>query len=179
MSELKAEPNGNPYEGLRNVLELILPQIVDYYMDHVVEPTCGCHQCRRDILACALSALRPVYYGSLTAAQLADPRIQLRTISIESIDQQVRRAIAFVGEAPHHGRRPVSDAPIETATPHELSKRIVERLLERPMIEQMYGVPVPMCLSCNEVGRRAESTFCDRCGQSLVQGLPSTSLRLR
>jgi hypothetical protein len=169
----------NPYEGLRNVLELIMPQLVDHYLDHVVESDCACVQCRRDILACTLSSLRPVYYGSLTPAQLADPKIQLRTISIESIDQQLRRAIAFVGEAPHHARRTENGAPIETATPQELSKRIVERLMERPLLEQLYGVPVPMCLTCHEVGRLAESHFCDKCGQPLVQGLPSTSLRLR
>jgi hypothetical protein len=53
----------------------------------------------------------------------------------------------------------------------------VDRLLERPLLEQLYGVPVPMCVRCNEIGRRNVSQFCDRCGSELIEGLPSTSLR--
>lgn len=165
----------DPYSGLRNVFEFILPAVLDHYLDHVVEVSCACAQCRRDMLACALSSLRPVYYGSLSPAELVDPQIQLRTISIEAVDQQVRRAIALVAEAPHHNRQ--GGPPVETASAQALSQRIVDRLLERPLLEQLYGVPVPMCLTCNEVGRRSESCYCDKCGAKLVQGLPAISLR--
>ena len=169
----------SPYFGMRNLLELILPQTVDHYLENVTRPACDCRQCRRDILACALASLKPIYYGSVTPERLEDLRIQLRTVSFEEIDQQIRRAIAFVGEVPHHNRDARPRVPIETARPEEVQERVVEQLAQRPLLEQLYGVPVPLCLACNEVGRRSESHYCDKCGQKLVMGLPSTSVRVR
>lgn len=168
-----------PYLGLRNLLELIIPQVAEYYMQHVMELNCHCPQCRRDVVACALTSLPPMYYGSLWARDLEDLKIQWRTLSLEAVDQQVRRAITFINEVAHHDRKgppPTLDG-VEAATPEQLARRIVDRLIERPLLEQLYGVPVPMCVRCNEIGRRTASKFCDRCGGELIDGLPSTSLR--
>ena len=173
------EADHTPYLGLRNLLELILPQVIEHYIEKVVELECHCPQCRRDVLACALTALPPMYYGSLWASDLEDLRIQWRTLSIENVDQQVRRAVTFINEVAHHDRKeppPTLDG-VEAATPEELAGRIAARLLQRPLLEQLYGVPVPMCVRCNEIGRRTLSKFCDRCGDELIDGLPSTSLR--
>ena len=169
----------SPYEGLRNLLELIIPQVVEYYIKHVMELRCHCPQCRRDVVACSMTNLAPMYYGSLWARDLEDLRIQWRTLSIENVDQQVRRAITFINEVAHHDRKgpPPTVEGVEAATPVQLANRIVERLVQRPLLEQLYGVPVPMCVRCNEIGRRSVSKFCDRCGSELIEGLPSTSLR--
>lgn len=175
----KEDIDTSPYLGLRNLLELILPQVVEYYINNVMELKCHCPQCRRDVLACALTALPPMYYGSLWANDLEDLRIQWRTLSIENVDQQVRRAITFINEVAHHDRKgpPPTLEGVEAAKPEELAGRIVDRLLQRPLLEQLYGVPVAMCVRCNEIGRRNLSKFCDRCGSELIEGLPSTSLR--
>lgn len=176
------QPTGrepNPYAGLVNLLELLMPRLVDHYVEHVAQLACQCAQCRRDVLSLALSSLPAMYYGSIWSADLVNLEIAWRTLSIEAIDQQVRRAIALVNEVQHHGRSAGTAAPsgVETATPLELAEKIIARLQERPLLQQLYGVPVPMCIACNEVARRTVSKFCDRCGSELVPGLPSTSLR--
>jgi predicted amidophosphoribosyltransferase len=167
----------SPYVGLNNLLELVVPPILEHYAAHVTPLGCDCAKCRRDIASFVLCALPPLYYGSLTEEALDAPKIQWRTVSADKIDQAIRRAIAIVGERPHHHRGAQAPGTIETVTPAEVARRIVDMLLQRPLFEQLYGVPIPICIPCNEVGRRAESRFCDRCGGPLVEGLPSVSLR--
>ena len=85
---MSTEIDKSAYLGLRNLLELILPQIVEHYIHHVMELKCHCPQCKRDVLACALTALPPMYYGSLWASDLEDLRIQWRTLSIENVPSE-------------------------------------------------------------------------------------------
>jgi hypothetical protein len=162
------------YEGLFNLLELVVPAVVEHYVSNVATLGCDCGQCRRDVAAAALAMLSPLYYGSLTEATPVPP-IRLDTVFFEAIDQKVRRAIAMVNQRPHHDRKGFP-ADVEVMTPPQLAERIVEGITSRPLLEQLYGVPVLMCVGCNEVGRRQESRFCDRCGSPLLEGLPSTSL---
>ena len=178
--ELRSGQEPSPYAGLVNLLELILPQVVEHYVTQVTELACHCEQCRRDVLCLALSSLPAAYYGSIWASDVDDLQIAWRSLSLDAVDQQVRRAIALINEVQHHGRGMGPPAPIpgvETATPQQLADKIIARLLERPLLERVYGVPVPMCVSCNEVARRNVSKFCDRCGAELVTGLPATNLR--
>lgn len=177
MPPIGREPS--PYAGLVNLLELVMPRIVDHYAEHVAPLACQCAQCRRDVLSIALSSLPAMYYGSIWASDLVNLEIAWRTLSIEAIDQQVRRGIALVNEVQHHDRSAGPAAPpgVETATPLELAEKIVAALRDRPLLEQLYGVPVPLCIPCNEVARRAVSRFCDRCGGELVPGLPAANLR--
>lgn len=170
-------PAFEPYDHLTNLLELVIPKVLEHYAANVVQLACDCPQCRRDIAAFVLSTLQPLYYGSLTREMVnAPPKIQWRTVSADKVDQQIRRAVAIIGERPHHNR-PSAVEGIEIVSPEVVAERIVGQLLDRPLLEQLYGVPVPMCIPCNEVGRRSESKFCDRCGGALVDGLPSISLR--
>ena len=173
MKERDLNPNG-AYAGLFNLLELVIPPVVEHYVGQLVPLGCDCPQCRRDVAAAALSMLSPLYYGSLTEASPVPP-IRLDNIFFEIIDQKVRRAIAMVDDHPHHGRRGFPDS-VPVLTPPELAERMVAGITSRPLLEQLYGVPVPMCPTCDEVGRRQESKFCDRCGQPLLAGLPSTTL---
>jgi hypothetical protein len=170
------EPETNPgaYAGLFNLLELVVPPVVEHYISQVVPLACDCHQCRRDVAAAALSMLSPLYYGSLTEATPVPP-IRLDNIFFEAIDQKVRRAVSMVNHRPHHGRRGFPP-DVEVMTPPQLADRMVQGITSRPLLEQLYGIPVPMCVRCNEFGRRQESRFCDRCGGPLLEGLPSTDL---
>ena len=176
---MRIDGNGldpNPYAGMVNLLELIMPRILEHYTTEVVELKCRCAQCMRDVLSLTLSSLPAMYYGSLWAHDLVDLQIAWRSLSIEAVDQQVRRAIALINEVQHHTRG--GPAPnVETATPQQLADKIIAKVLERPLLEQLYGVPIPMCVPCNEVARRNVSRFCDRCGGELLPGLPSTNLR--
>lgn len=179
---MRSESGGNepnPYAGLVNLLELVLPRILDHYLESVVELNCRCAQCRRDVLSLTLSSLPAMYYGSIWAKDLDDSQIAWRSLSMDAVDQQLRRAVALINEVQHHtrgGPKPPLTG-VETATPQQLAEKIIGRLLDRPLLEQLYGVPVPMCVPCNEVARRAFSKFCDRCGGELIPGLPSTNLR--
>lgn len=168
---MERELTKGAYAGLFNLLELVVPPVVEHYVSHVATLECACAQCRRDVAAAALSMLGPLYYGSLTEATPVPP-IRLDNIFFEAIDQKVRRAIAMVNQRPHHDRKGFP-ADVAVMTPPELAERIVDGITSRPLLEQLYGVPVPMCISCNEVGRRQESRFCDRCGSPLLEGLPS------
>lgn len=179
-AELNSEPTAerrapqDAYAGLFNLLELVVPPVVDHYVKEIAPLSCDCRQCHRDVAAAALSMLAPVYYGSVTELAVVPP-IRRDSLYFEAIDQKVRRAIAMVSQRPHHDRRGFP-AEVEMATPAELAERMVKALTERPLLQQLYGVPVMMCVACNEVGRRQESRFCDRCGTPLLEGLPSTPM---
>lgn len=169
----------SPYSGLSNLLELVVPRVLEHYLaNQLIELRCDCPQCRRDIAAFVLGQLPPLYYGSLSHEHLAEAKIQWRTVSPEKVDQCLRRAVACIGEVPHHGRAAGAAVPhVEVVTPEVVAERVLAMLFERPLLEQLYGVPQPMCVPCNEPGRRAESKFCDRCGAPLVAGLPSIATR--
>jgi hypothetical protein len=165
----------SPYAGIVNVLELIVPAVMDHYIAHVVEMRCTCYQCRRDAAAAALTWISPIYFGSLDEQVQLNPRLREGVVSLEALDQHVRRAIALISERPHHDRKgPPPGTPM--TTPELLAKDVVRMIEGRPLLEQLYGIPLPMCVPCNEVGRRPQSRFCDRCGSPLVAGLPSTAL---
>lgn len=165
----------NPYHQIINVLELVVPQVLDYYLDHLVEVSCRCFQCRRDAAAAALTGIPPIYFGSLGQPVQLDLKLRAGLVPLEALDQHIRRAIALVSARPHHGRQgPLPDTPM--TTPQALAQEVIRLIQERPLLEQLYGIPLPMCVTCNEVGRRAESRFCDRCGGELLLGLPSTAM---
>lgn len=165
----------HPYHRIVNVLELVVPEVLDHYLDHLVEVRCRCFQCRRDMAAAALTWISPIYFGSLSEPVQLDPQLRAGLVPLEALDQHIRRAIALVGARPHHGRTaPPPGTPM--TTPRELAAEVIRMIQARPLLEQLYGIPLPMCVSCNEVGRRAESRFCDRCGAELLVGLPSTTM---
>ncbi|HEY9722704.1 MAG TPA: late competence development ComFB family protein, partial [Oscillatoriaceae cyanobacterium] len=136
----------SPYRGLSNLLELVVPRVLEHYIaNQLVELKCDCPQCRRDIAAFILCSLPPLYYGSLNPEHLTEAKIQWRTVAAEKVDQCVRRAIACIGDVPHHHRAPGEAAPhVETVTPEVVAERILSMLFERPLLEQLYGVPLPM-----------------------------------
>ena len=161
-----------PYHHLINVLELVVPEVLDHYLDHLVEVNCRCFQCRRDMAAAALTWIPPIYFGSLSEPIQLEPLLRKGLVPLEALDQHIRRAIAVVSARPHHGRTaPPPGTPM--TTPKALAQEVIGMIQARPLLEQLYGIPLPMCVGCNEVGRRAESQFCDRCGRPLLIGLPA------
>jgi hypothetical protein len=164
----------SPYFGMRNLLDLVLPAVVDRYLAGPAPAACDCPACRRDILACALASLQPLYYGSLAPRRMREIRLQRRTVGIEGLDAHVRRAVALVSEVPHHDR---GGYEVELISPEEVRDTLLEHAASRPLMERLYGTPVPMCPACGELGARSRSRYCDACGTTLVMGLPQTSLR--
>lgn len=164
----------SPYFGTRNLLDLVLPAVVDRYLAGPAPAACDCAACRRDILACALASFQPLYYGSLAPERMREVKLQRRTLALDGLDAHVRRAVALVSEVPHHHR---GSFDVELISPEEVRDTLLEHTASRPLLERLYGVPVPMCPACGEMAARSKSRFCDGCGTALVMGLPQTSLR--
>ena len=87
----------------RNLLEKVVEDEIEEILAEK-EDVCGCEQCRNDILALALSNLKPRYAGS------EEGKVILESTDISSeqtrmdIFKEVLKAIEKVKKTPHHDR---------------------------------------------------------------------------